>query len=204
MGEVILSHEIEKVVVLARGLGTRMRKADESTTLDAKQTAVADTGVKALIPIGGDETSRPFLDYVLHAVADAGYAQACLVIGPEHRAVREYYGRDLRPRRISISFAIQAKPQGTADAVAAAEGFAGKDGFLMINSDNLYPTAACAELRKLAGPGVALFERDALLKGGAGNIAPQRVMKFAVGVIDSNNRLRRVIEKPDETTLASL
>ena len=59
--------ETDKAVILARGLGTRMRKSDADAPLDARQAAVAETGVKALIPI-----DRPFLDYVLHVVAQAG------------------------------------------------------------------------------------------------------------------------------------
>ena len=83
-----------KAVVLARGLGKRMRRED-GTTLDRAQSSVAETGVKAMIPIG-----RPFLDYVLSALADAGYEEACLVIGPEHGAVRDYYTVESPPRRL--------------------------------------------------------------------------------------------------------
>src|SRR2546422_8404795 len=57
-----------KAVILARGLGTRMRRSDPTAVLDARQAAVAETGVKAMIPVG-----RPFLDYSLSALADAGY-----------------------------------------------------------------------------------------------------------------------------------
>jgi glucose-1-phosphate thymidylyltransferase len=195
-----VSGSIDKVVVLARGLGTRMRKQDGQARLDLRQAAIAETGVKAMIPVGG--TDRPFLDYVLAEVADAGYRRVCLVIGPEHDQVRAYYGQVLKPRRLTVSFAVQDRPLGTANAVAAAEGFAADDGFLMINSDNLYPTAACGQLRQLSGAGVALFERDAMLAHS--NIAPDRVMKFAAGVIDARGNLQRVIEKPDAATLASL
>ena len=70
---------------LARGLGKRMREqAQTGARVDAAQAEAADRGVKAMIPIG-----RPFLDYVLSALADAGYTETCLVIGPEHGAIRE-------------------------------------------------------------------------------------------------------------------
>ena len=46
------------------------------------------------------------------------------MIGPEHDAVREYYGK-IRPTRITVSFAVQAEASGTANAVLAAEEFAG-------------------------------------------------------------------------------
>ena len=63
----------DKLVVLARGLGTRMRHRDDSAWLEDEQAAVAETGVKALIPI-----DRPFLDYVLSAAAEAGCRRVCL------------------------------------------------------------------------------------------------------------------------------
>lgn len=43
---------VHKVVILAAGLGTRMRKAaDEGVSLSEEQAKVAATGVKALIPV---------------------------------------------------------------------------------------------------------------------------------------------------------
>ena len=153
--------------------------------------------MKALIPI-----DRPFLDYVLHVIAEAGYQQVCLVIGPEHDEVREYYGKKLKPSRLEISFAVQQNPLGTADAVAAGEAFAAGDAFLAINSDNHYPLAAVKALRTAAGSAVAAFDRDAMVR--LSNIPADRVMKFAAVESDAVGNLRRVIEKPDEKTLAGL
>ena len=104
------SYTITRAIILARGLGKRMREqAQGGAAVDAAQAEAADRGVKAMIPIG-----RPFLDYVLSALADAGYTEACLVIGPEHDAIRDYYERTAPPRRMRVSFAIQAEPRGTA------------------------------------------------------------------------------------------
>ncbi len=188
---------MDKLVVLARGLGTRMRKADGEAALDAKQAAMADTGIKAMISIG-----RPFLDYVLSAAADAGYRQVCLIIGPEQEAIRKYYGGEIALERLSVSFACQPEPKGTADAVAAAEAFAGDDPFAVINSDNYYPVEALRGLREEAGCAVALFERDAMLA--QGNIPADRIKRFAVGKINGEGLLERILEKPDEATLAAL
>jgi glucose-1-phosphate thymidylyltransferase len=179
-----------KAVILARGLGKRMRQADDHASLDAKQAAVADQGIKAMIPIG-----RPFLDYVLSALADADCRDVCLVIGPEHTAIREYYERPGLLHRVRVSFAIQERPLGTADAVLAAESFVGDDRFLVMNADNYYPVAAYAALRDLGEPGLAAFGRDALLADG--HIASERIMKFALLDIDADGYLRRIIEKPD-------
>src|SRR3972149_10430554 len=114
-----------KAVILARGLGPRMRKADTTSALDGEQARIADSGVKAMIPIG-----RPFLDYVLSALADAGVADVILVIGPEHEVVRDYYTKTCVPTRVRVSFAIQEQPEGTADAVVSAADSIGGGGFL--------------------------------------------------------------------------
>ena len=192
-----MSRKLDKAVVLSRGLGTRMVKQNNAAGLDSQQEAVADTGVKALIPI-----DRPFLDYVLSVVADAGYKKVCLVIGPEQRELRQYYGEELKTERLEISFALQAKALGTADAVLAVEGFANGDDFLVINSDNHYPLEALARLRELSGVGTALFDRESMFAGS--NIPHERLRAFAVVKLWDDGHLQRIIEKPDEQTLASL
>ena len=186
-----------KAVILARGLGKRMRQADHAASVDEHQAAVADQGIKAMIPIG-----RPFLDYVLSALAEAGCDDVCLVIGPEHDTVREYYSRRDLLRRVRVSFAIQEKPIGTANAILAARPFAGEDRFLVMNADNYYPVAAYAALRELGEPGLIAFGRDALLA--SGQIAPERIMKFALLDIDPGGYLRRIVEKPDEETARAM
>ena len=91
------SGTITKCVILARGLGTRMRRDDGTTTLNAEQSAAAGAGLKAMIPVG-----RPFLDYLLSALADAGFQHVCLVIGPEHNTVRKHY-IELQDHSVSTS-----------------------------------------------------------------------------------------------------
>ena len=185
-----------KAVIMARGLGTRMRKA-ANAALTAEQETAADAGVKGMIPIG-----RPFLDYVISALADAGITDVCLVIGPEHSRMREYYEREVALTRIRVHFAIQEKPLGTADAVVAAEQFAAGEHVLVLNSDNYYPVHTLRALRVLGAAGVAAFERDALVQ--RGNIDAERIAKFSVVRIDAEGNLEEIIEKPDEATIASL
>jgi glucose-1-phosphate thymidylyltransferase len=172
-----------------------MRREEADAALDANQAAMADAGIKALIPIG-----RPFLDYVLSGLADAGYRRVCLIVAPEHDAIRRHYD-EARPRRVEITCAVQQEPRGTADAVAAAEDFADDDAFLVINSDNYYPAEALRQLREQQGFAVALFEREAMFAGS--NISPERIRQFAVGRLEQG-RLRQILEKPDDATLASL
>ncbi len=168
-----------------------MKKQDGTAHLSAAQTAAANTGIKAMIPI-----KRPFLDYVLSGLVDAGYTEVCLVIGPEHGAIREYYEAKSPPVRMRVSFAIQQEPKGSADAMLAAETFAGDDEFLMINSDNFYPQAALLGLRKLGEPGVALFSRGALLR--KSNIDSERIRSYAICKVTADGYLENIIEKPGE------
>lgn len=184
--------DVRKVVILARGLGTRMRAQNAEAALSAEQSAAADTGVKALVPVG-----RPFLDHVLSELADAGFTKACLVIGPEHDAVRRHYD-SLDLTRISVDYAVQEEPQGTANAVLAAADWVADDRFAVVNSDNLYPAAASAQLRALPGAGLVGYEPEALLAG----IAPERVRGFAI-IESVGGQLVRLIEKPSAETLAA-
>ena len=188
---------VEKAVIMARGLGTRMRKPDDSAVLGRDQMTMAGAGVKAMIPIG-----RPFLDYVLSVLADAGYSQVCLVIGPEHTIVRDYYSIEAVPKRIRVDFAIQEKPLGTADAVLAAKEFAGNDLFLVINSDNYSPLAVLGAMKELSQAGIALFERDHLVA--ESNIPEERILKFAVAKVDREGYLSHIYEKPQEDTVREL
>jgi dTDP-glucose pyrophosphorylase len=189
--------KVTKAVIMARGLGTRMRKQDESAILNSEQSAAAGSGIKAMIPIG-----RPFLDYVLSGLADAGFSEVCLVIGPEHQVIRDYYTAQSPPKRVRIDFAVQPQPLGTADAVFAAREFAGNSLFLVINSDNYYPVAALRDMGRLESAGVALFERDQLVA--ESNIPEDRVLKFALAKVGKDGCLDRILEKPSEDVVRAL
>lgn len=185
-----------KAVILARGLGSRMRREAEGVSLSAEQSAAADAGVKAMISIG-----RPFLDHVISALADAGFVDICLVIGPEHDLIRDYYDAADKTR-VTISYAIQEEPLGTANAVLAAEDFAGDERVLVINSDNFYPTQALELLADVPGSALVGFEREAMLE--KSNIAPDRIAAFALATADAEGNLDEFVEKPDQATIERL
>lgn len=187
-----------KAVVMARGLGTRMRREAAEAALSDEQRRAAERGVKALIPIGG----RPFLDYVISALADAGFDQVCLIIGPEHEELRRYYAEHARPTRVRIAFAVQREPRGTADAVLSVRTFAADDPFIVINSDNYYPVEVLMAMRTLGGAGLPAFDADALVRDG--NIERERVARYALLSLTPDDHLARIIEKPDGATVAAM
>ena len=173
-----------RALILARGLGRRMRRAAPEVALDAKQAAAAAAGLKAMMPFG-----RPFLDFVLHSLAEAGVGEVALVLGPEHEQVREYY-RTLPTSRIAVDFVEQAQPLGTADAVLAGREWAGVRPFLVLNADNLYPIDVLSALVGGTNPAVPGFERDSL------GLPIERLASFALLEVRDGASLKSIVEKP--------
>lgn len=180
-----------RAMILARGLGTRMQKEAEGVQLDEQTAKLASTGAKGLIPIG-----RPFLDHVLQALMDAGIDNFCLVVAPGAGPINKYYQAVAEKLKGgSISFAVQEKPVGTANAVAAGEKWAAGKPFLVLNSDNLYYPKTVLALAQSSAPATVAFEREALIA--QSNIPADRIRRFAVLDLDDAAHLRRIVEKPD-------
>lgn len=182
-----------KAALLARGLGSRMKEAGSRAPLTPTQSAAAAAGAKGMMPIG-DGHARPFLDFVLSALADAGCRDVCFIVAPDHCMIREYYEGPGRPGRLRITYAVQEIADGTARAVQAAQEFAGGDPFLALNSDNLYPVPVLRSLVALDGPGLPAFERESLVRDSG--FPPDRVTGFAAVEVDAEGCLTRIVEKP--------
>ncbi len=183
---------LTRAVVLAAGAGSRMRAGQAGSQLSAEQSAAAGSGAKAMMPLGG----RPFLDYVLHGLAEAGIREVCLVVAPDHAAMREHYVA-AQPKRLSIEFAVQAEPLGTAHATLAAEDFAGPHQFLLINGDNHYPVSSLQSLCRAAGPALAAFEAVSLLEADLPEEQREsRLMAYSDVAIDSEGWMQSITEKP--------
>ena len=191
-----------KAVLLARGLGSRMKEQTPSAALTPTQAAAAAAGAKGMMPIGNPSTAlgtggvvtRPFLDFVLSALADAGCTNVCFVVAPDHATIRDYYAGPGKPARVRITYAVQEIANGTARAVQAAEVFAGRDPFLVLNSDNLYLPHVLRALVDLDGPGLPGYERQALVQ--ESGFPADRVAAFAAIEVDGDGFLTRIIEKP--------
>lgn len=181
-----------QAVILARGLGTRMRREAEqgSAALTDEQRRAAEGGAKGMMPLG----ARPFLDYVLSALADAGIRDVTLVVSPEANEMRAYFERAHVPERVRVRFAVQAEPRGTADAVQSVRGVVDDAPFLALNSDNYYPIESYAALAALGGSGLVAFEAETLVR--ESRLEPERVLRYALLDIDDDDSLRAVREKP--------
>jgi dTDP-glucose pyrophosphorylase len=171
-----------------------MQRERTGVELGPDRERLAAQGLKALMPLAG----RPFLDYVADSLVRAGLRRLCYVIAPEADMLREHARRVQQATGARIECAVQAEPRGTADAVLAAEGFVGKDAFILCNGDNLYPDGALGSLARLedACCWLAAFDRDELARHG--NIAPERIRDFAVVAATPGGDLEAIVEKPAE------
>ncbi|MCY4729082.1 NTP transferase domain-containing protein [Natronomonas gomsonensis] len=159
-----------QTVILAAGEGTRMRPLTETVP-------------KPMLPVA----DRPLCAHTADAAVQAGAEELVFVVGYEADAVREYFGDEYRG--VDVSFAVQEKQRGTADAVRAAREHL--DGaFAVLNGDNLYDPASVAALFEVA-PAVAAIEVE----------DPRN---YGVLSVDGD-RVTDIVEKPEEprTNLAN-
>jgi glucose-1-phosphate thymidylyltransferase len=178
-----------RALVLARGLGTRMRQPDGGVPLTREQQQAADAGLKTMMPVNG----RPFLDYVLGSLADAGLRDIALVVAPDHDLLRQHLAA-ARAARLRVEFVVQEQPLGTANAVLAAEAWTAGAPFLAMNADNLYPVEALRDLASLDEPGFPAFDADDLIH--SSNIPAERIRAFALVTVDEAGYLTSIVEKP--------
>jgi NDP-sugar pyrophosphorylase family protein len=196
----------ERLVILAGGISSRMKRAAASTTLDAQHQYEADHLPKSMISIGNSK--RPFLDYLLYNARSAGYTDIVIVIGRNDDSIRAYYGPLEKKNSfhgLSISYAMQSipegrtKPLGTADALLqgllSVPEWSGKY-FTVCNSDNLYSVAALSALLNVSeNSSMSDYDSEAL------GIASNRVNQFAVTKKDAEGNLLSIIEKPSESEM---
>ena len=154
-------------VILAAGLGTRMKSRMP----------------KVLHPLLG----RPMLAYVIDAARAATGVRPLIVYSPKTDAVREAF-------RAKASFALQKKPQGTGDALAAAVAALPKEtreivvlsGDVPLIEATSVSAMLAARRRARAAMAVAVMELDEPTGYG-------RIQKGPAGTI------KRIVEEKDAT-----
>lgn len=108
-----------KAVVLAAGLGTRMRP-------------LTFTKPKFLLPVAG----KPALDHVFMLLKNAGIDEIAIVVGYGKEQIIDRYGDGSR-LGLKLQYLHQKELLGTANAVSMAEGFIGGERFVVVNGDTL-------------------------------------------------------------------
>ncbi|MFN7976924.1 MAG: NTP transferase domain-containing protein [Vicinamibacterales bacterium] len=178
-------------VVLAAGRGRRLAASDGSLLASPEQRAAAARGLKALMPVGHD--GRRLVDHAIARLVEAGCDDIVLVAPPDHDALAAHMAGHPHPDA-RVRIAVQAIPDGTAGAVAAAaEALHGAGDCLVVNGDNLYPVDAIRTLVTLDGAALAGFTRRSLER--ESGYAPERIAAFAT-VAHRDGWVTALDEKP--------
>ena len=109
-----------QTVILAGGLGTRLRPLTEQTP-------------KPMVEVEG----RPFLEFIVEHIAGQGFRDILLLTGHLGEHVSDHFG-DGRRFGVSIRYSREPQPLGTGGAIRAAwEQLA--DDFLLLYGDSFLP-----------------------------------------------------------------
>lgn len=190
------------LIILAGGLASRMKKA-EDVEIGSSKFEEANKKTKSMITIGRE--NKPFLDYLVLNAKYSGYSNVHVVIGEKDNSIKEHYsnlGNDDILRSINFSFSVQRipegriKPLGTADALHCAlkdlTNLKGKN-FSVCNSDNLYSVEALKIVNSSNYLNSMInYDREGF------SYDSDRTSSFAINLVDENNYLIDIIEKPEE------
>jgi D-glycero-alpha-D-manno-heptose 1-phosphate guanylyltransferase len=151
-----------QIVILAGGLGTRLRGA------------VPDVP-KALAPIAG----RPFLEYQIRLARRCGFTQLVLCVGAQHELIESALGTGDR-LGVEIVYSCEDQPLGTAGALLNARALL-NDTFIVLNGDTYFDTdlAALPHASSSASATMALVQVADVARYGSVTLdSDQRVVEF--------------------------
>ena len=195
----------ETLIILAAGLSSRMKKSISSKGISSEAIEQANQISKGLIALG--KSKRPLLDYLINNARISGYKSIYLIIGEDSKLFKTTYSNNPNFSDLSISFATQyipkgrIKPLGTADAlVQVMDQYPElkKTSFSVCNSDNLYSVNALSKLRENPEINSFIAYDSKHLK-----FPEDRLSSFAVTILDNENKLLDIIEKPKKEEIDS-
>ncbi|WP_019634632.1 mannose-1-phosphate guanyltransferase [Actinomadura atramentaria] len=158
-----------KAVVMAGGEGTRLRP------MTANQP-------KPLLPV----LNRPIMEHVLRLLKRHGLDETVVTVQFLASLIRDYFG-DGSELGMSLSYATEEIPLGTAGSVKNAEAALRDDRFLVISGDALTDLDLTDMIR---------FHRE---NGALVTIGLKRVpnpLEFGIVIVDDAGRVQRFLEKP--------
>ena len=159
-----------KAVILAGGLGTRLRP-------------VTGEHPKPMVPLLG----RPVMEHIVELLRKNGYTQICAALHYRAGEIMAHFG-DGRKFGVSMEYRIETENLGTAGSVKNCRDFYKDEDFLVISAD-----AACDY-------DLELLMQAHRARGGAATLAlsaEKTPLRYGLAVTDSEGRIRSFIEKPD-------
>ncbi|GAA3937491.1 mannose-1-phosphate guanyltransferase [Actinomadura viridis] len=158
-----------KAVVMAGGEGTRLRP------MTANQP-------KPMLPL----LNRPIMEHVLRLLKRHGFRETVVTVQFLAALIRNYFG-DGEELGMSLSYATEEMPLGTAGSVKNAQEALRDEPFLVISGDALTDIDLTDMVR---------FHRE---NGALVTIGLKRVpnpLEFGIIIVDDDGRVQRFLEKP--------
>jgi MobA-like NTP transferase domain len=118
--------------------------ADPALVILAAGRARRYGGCKPLAPVGIH--GEAVIDLVASDAVAAGFGTIVLVLGPSTGAAIRYHVEHTWPGAVDVRIATQPAPRGTVDAVLSASDHVGDAPYGVGNADDIYGSAACAQL----------------------------------------------------------
>lgn len=158
-----------RAVVMAGGEGTRLRPLTTSTP-------------KPLLPVVG----RPMLEHTLRLLRRHGITDSVVTLQYLAAVVRSYFG-DGSELGMTLHYATEQRPMGTAGSVRNAQEALRDDTFLVVSGDAITDLDLTSLVR---------FHRDSGALVTVGLARRPDPVEFGIVITDGQGRVERFLEKP--------
>ncbi len=160
-----------KVIILAGGLGTRLRKT------------VGDLP-KPLAPIG----DKPFLEYLIKFISSQGFTDIIISSGHGAASIRKFLG-DGSKHGLKIEYTVEQELLGTGGAIKLAEPLIGSSDFIVMNGDTFFEV----RLREMLG-----FHESKRSVATIALIHKHDTGRYGRVLLDGDNKILSFTEKNDD------